>query len=995
MDNMNLKNLVKTFLDKDRSYGELLNSARGLSEFFENFSPISTKEVHYKSNDSTHTYLSSGVAISPLDAAICTNEYMRTTKYIRGVYAAVNDLLNRFKNKKIHILYAGCGPYGTLIIPLLHLFDPKDMEITFLDIHTTSLESIKNILQSLGLAKFVCEYIQEDATQYKVSKDTHMIITETMKAAFWDEPQVSVTLNLLPQLITGGEFIPNRVIVGFEAAHYKQVFKDNILSKEKDGIYLCDVIDLDSSKDMTKESLVCTKEYTLLQNFEKKYKFQFTTDIFIYKEHILKENECSLNIPRKITFDKKLFKDDKVYFEYEFSNRPKIKSRVNIEKNELRDYIPQKVIYKNDEEKIVWYNMKNKRFTKPFFDDSFHSYREKKYTNWSMIKKVANSIDPIYPSGFIFHTSRCGSTLLSQLLACFEKNIVLSEAQLIHEALSIDHNKKISKEEKAALFKDTIKVLGQKRFAKEEKLFIKFDAWSIAELPFILELYPDLPWVFLYRDPIEVLVSHKRKRGVFTIPKEIKGKLFDQIDDTIHFDEYYKEVIYKIFETALQNKDLPKGMFINYSEIKSSVVDKIFPHFNLILSDVDIKKVNDRMNYDAKSPKDSFKDDREEKHNKADEDIKSFCNKNLLDIYKKLDTEESKKHLYQNKNIDNDTIFYKSLESGDLGILHLKFFWERKKDNSKERKNNIPQLNQLDYFVLDGLKIPIEDAVFYIYSDNPSFLEFENWILSYHNGSISYEIKKRINDSVVDFIENGQQDYPLETILKDRVFTREDMKFWEENGYIILKNAVDTRDCKELESAIWKHLELSPDEPQNWATAKDRFWLKEFIHPLLEKNRSEKKIQKAFSELWGTEKLFNSIDRVSFSPPFEDKIESYGPCKLHWDISLSSPVPFDLFGMLYLNDVEEEQGAFQCIPGFHKKLDSWLENLNKDIDPREEILKDEYQKEVVKISAKAGDFIISKEALPHGNSINRLDYPRFVHYITMYPPNRRIAFEWK
>lgn len=641
MNSRSLENIVKVLLNNNSSHGELLDSARGLSEFFENFSSVSTKDSHFESNDSTHTFLNSGVAISPLDAAICTNEYMRTVKYLRGVYEALNDLLEKFKGEKLHILYAGCGPYGTLIIPLLHLFDSKDIEITFLDIHTTSLKSIKSILKALHLEQFACEYVKDDATKYKVSKQTHVMITETMKAAFFEEPQVAISLNLLPQLCEGGEFIPNRVLIGFEAAQYKTIEENNMLSRKKESIYFCDVLDLDSSKDMWKENLICTKEYFLAQNLDENFNFQLTTDIYVYKEHILRENECSLNIPAKVKLDKKISMGDKIYFSYEFSNRPKIKCSLDRTGDEYKDYIPQKVFYKNGQENIVWYNMKGKRFTKPFFDGSFNSSLEKKYSLWKELQDVSKELEDVKPSGFIFHTSRCGSTLISQLLAQFDENIVLSEAQLIHEALTIDENIKVSKEEKTAILKDTIKVLGQKRFEKEENLFIKFDAWSIAELPFILEVYPDVPWVFLYRNSVEVLVSQKRKRGFFTIPKAIKGKIFNQITSDTHFDDYHKEVIYEIFKTALKYKDLPNGLFIDYKDLKSSIIDTILPHFKLDLSKDDIKKIDERLSFDAKEPKQNFKDDTKDKNDEASEDIKSFCKDHIFDTYQKLDMKEA------------------------------------------------------------------------------------------------------------------------------------------------------------------------------------------------------------------------------------------------------------------------------------------------------------------------------------------------------------------
>lgn len=335
----------------------------------------------------------------------------------------------------------------------------------------------------------------------------------------------------------------------------------------------------------------------------------------------------------------------------------------------------------------------------------------------------------------------------------------------------------------------------------------------------------------------------------------------------------------------------------------------------------------------------------------------------------------------------------KSLEAGSIGIFHLKSLWSRKVKQNKSANNYL--LNQLDYFVLDGLNMPLAKVVRYLLENTPSFEEFEKWLVLQNGSDISQNTIKKVNDAVIDFCENGQQDYPLKTIIDTPAFTSDEIKFWKENGYIVLKEAVDKEECKELENAIWQYLDLTSTKPQNWADTKDRFWLSEFSHPLLEKNKTSKKIHKAFEQLWGTDKLFNSTHRVSFNPPLDSTIKNYGPSNIHWDISLSTPVPFDLFGMLHLNDVKEEQGAFQCIPRFHKNLDTWLKALDKEINPREEILKEKYQKDIVKVAVNAGDLVISSASLPHGSSINSSNYPRFVHYITMYPPNRRINTIWK
>lgn len=341
-----------------------------------------------------------------------------------------------------------------------------------------------------------------------------------------------------------------------------------------------------------------------------------------------------------------------------------------------------------------------------------------------------------------------------------------------------------------------------------------------------------------------------------------------------------------------------------------------------------------------------------------------------------------------------NSILNKSLEVGALGVLHIKSLHFRKMQELKKKKLNNPLLDQLDGFVLDGLDIPISQSTEYLLSKQPEFAEFEEWILLRHGGDICSKKIDMINDAVLDFVKNGQQKYPLQIQIDDPIFTSKDINFWKKNGYIVLKNAIDENECKDLENAIWEYLELLPNDPQNWKNSKDIFWLKAFKNPLLSKNKNSKKIHRAFSQLWGTDKLINATDRISFNPPLDEKHKYYGPCELHWDISLANPISFNLFGMIYLNDIKKEQGAFQCIPGFHKDLDKWLSDLDEGIDPREEILKEEYQSKVLKISANAGDLIICNHALPHSSSINRGEYPRFVQYIDMYPANKQINQIW-
>ena len=48
------------------------------------------------------------------------------------------------------------------------------------------------------------------------------------------------------------------------------------------------------------------------------------------------------------------------------------------------------------------------------------------------------------------------------------------------------------------------------------------------------------------------------------------------------------------------------------------------------------------------------------------------------------------------------------------------------------------------------------------------------------------------------------------------VLTKEDKAFWEENGYVVIHNAVPPENIKAAENAIWNFLEMRPDNPDSW-----------------------------------------------------------------------------------------------------------------------------------------------------------------------------------
>ncbi|MCY4402549.1 MAG: phytanoyl-CoA dioxygenase family protein [Candidatus Poribacteria bacterium] len=221
------------------------------------------------------------------------------------------------------------------------------------------------------------------------------------------------------------------------------------------------------------------------------------------------------------------------------------------------------------------------------------------------------------------------------------------------------------------------------------------------------------------------------------------------------------------------------------------------------------------------------------------------------------------------------------------------------------------------------------------------------------------------------------------------VLSKEDLEFWDEHGYVVVREAVPHENCRAAEQAVWDFLEMDGDDPVSWYPTdppRRGIMVEIYQHQALWNNRQYPRVHQAFTEIWNNEKLWVSFDRASMNPPERDDWKFPGPY-LHWDMSLDDmPVRLKVQGVLYLADTPSNQGAFTCIPRFHKKLESWLNDLPSDSNPRHVVR--EYQKDALPIAGNAGDLVIWHSALPHGSSPNSAERPRMAQYITMSPaPN--------
>lgn len=121
----------------------------------------------------------------------------------------------------------------------------------------------------------------------------------------------------------------------------------------------------------------------------------------------------------------------------------------------------------------------------------------------------ANKIEDVQPAGFIFHLSRCGSTLVSGCFSELDSTCVFSESPLLTEVLLDDQ---LAQHEQQISLRAFINMQAA-AFPLRPQIIIKWNAWDIFHWELIRGLYPQVPVIFLVRDPVEILASHQKSAG--------------------------------------------------------------------------------------------------------------------------------------------------------------------------------------------------------------------------------------------------------------------------------------------------------------------------------------------------------------------------------------------------------------------------------------------------------------------------------------------------
>ncbi|MDT3321978.1 sulfotransferase family protein [Shewanella sp. SP1S2-4] len=233
----------------------------------------------------------------------------------------------------------------------------------------------------------------------------------------------------------------------------------------------------------------------------------------------------------------------------------------------------------------------------------------------------------VQPAGFIFHLSRCGSTLVSRSFAGLSKCRVLSESPLLTQVLL---DRSLSDTERRAALTFCIDTQGQ-LFHPEQHLLIKWNAWDLQFWPLILSLYPQVPVLLLLRDPVEILASQQKSAGYHMV-RQPSRPLFRELSvpEEESILEYQCKVLRLLLGYGLEMSQRSQVMVVDYQELLPVIANKIANWFSLALSKEECSQVEQCQLIHAKTATQPFVADSQSKQSffsaKQKEQIHRYCN---------------------------------------------------------------------------------------------------------------------------------------------------------------------------------------------------------------------------------------------------------------------------------------------------------------------------------------------------------------------------------
>lgn len=278
----------------------------------------------------------------------------------------------------------------------------------------------------------------------------------------------------------------------------------------------------------------------------------------------------------------------------------------------LSEWLPVKILANNTPPLCQWFYFDETQFMEPFYYETLtkishlppNKYPMAALSSLDFLAAAASSFDSLVPGAFIFHVSRCGSTLMSQMLSTEQDFIAVSEPPLLDDILRLKYREPaIEQEEIDRAFMAAVDALGRKRKGSEQYFVVKLDSWHLFFYETIRRLYPATPFILMYRLPHEVFHSQQKQKGVHAIPGYLEKEMIGfGASPTSDWATYLSSLLGRYYDTMANIAAADRNThLLNYQEGPVRMITVLEASLKIKFSESILEKMMKRSHFHSKS----------------------------------------------------------------------------------------------------------------------------------------------------------------------------------------------------------------------------------------------------------------------------------------------------------------------------------------------------------------------------------------------------------
>jgi hypothetical protein len=257
---------------------------------------------------------------------------------------------------------------------------------------------------------------------------------------------------------------------------------------------------------------------------------------------------------------------------------------------------------------VDWADLSAERFAEPFFDQTVARWstgpRAQPLVRTGLEALVALDGEPsLDPSGMIFHFSRCGSTLVSRLLSTVAGVVVVAEPSPLNALLGLDPAR-VDGATLVRVVRLLVRALGRRRHGDEQQLVLKCTSWNIRRQEILTAAFPDTPWVWVQRDPAQVVAS------LLDAPPGWLGHRVPPVQTALRFGidpaavptmtraEFTARALGAMLFSASAGP--ARRLCIDHADLPAAVWQQVAPHFGIEIDVATIERMTEQSRYYSK-----------------------------------------------------------------------------------------------------------------------------------------------------------------------------------------------------------------------------------------------------------------------------------------------------------------------------------------------------------------------------------------------------------